>query len=320
MRISQLLGVVLAIFSSTVPAISQDYPSKEVQIIIPFSAGSATDTIARALARELSKHWEQPVNGVNIPGGGGTVAASKVFQADPDGYTLFIHGAFTINPSFHTSLPYNPSEDFTNVAPLVRQPLALLVSPSSHINSVSALIASAKDESHALKFGSPGTGSAAHLAAEKFCLDANLNIEHVPFKGGPETLQAISTGEVVFSFLPASIAKKFSDKNKVRVLAVTSRQRSSILPDVPSIAEAGMSDFEYNHWWGMWAPDDLPADILKKLETDIQFVLTTPDLQTLFDQMGAETMSMTSSDFTKLVSSDIESVKDLVKEAGIITE
>ncbi len=320
MKIYHLLIVLVAIFIYTIPAISQDYPSKEVQIIIPFSAGSATDTIARALARELSKRWEQPVNGVNIPGKGGIIAADKVAQAEADGYTLFIHGAFTINPSFHSSLPYNPSEDFTDIAPLVRQPLALLVSPSSPIKSVSTLIASAKDESQTLKFGSPGTGSAAHLAAEKFCLDANLTMEHVPFKGGPETLQAINAGEVIFSFLPASIAKKFSDKAKVRVLAVTSRQRSSILPDVPSIAEVGLSDFEYNHWWGMWAPDNLPADILKKLETDIKFVLTTPDLQMLFDKMGAETMSMTSSDFTKLVATEIESMKNLVKEAGILAK
>ena len=118
----------------------------------------------------------------------------------------------------------------------------------------------------------------------------------------------------------SSIAKKFADKNQVRVLAVTSRQRASILPDVPSIAEAGLSDFEYNHWWGMWAPDGLPAEVLKKLETDIQIVLTTPDLQRIFNQMGAEPMSMTSAEFTKLVASEMESISHIVQKAGIIKE
>ena len=179
------------------------------------------------------------------------------------------------------------------------------------------MIASAKDESKKYKFGSPGTGSAAHLAAEKFCLDANLKLQHIAFKGGPETIVAINAGEVIFSFLPASIAKKFSEKNKVRVLAVTSRQRASILPEVPSIAEAGLSDFEYNHWWGLWAPEGIPAEVLQKIETDTQLALTTPDLQQLFNQMGAEPMSMTSVEFTKFVSSEMESIKHLVKKAGL---
>ena len=302
------------------PAISQDYPSKLVQIIIPFSAGSATDTIARALATELSKHWAQPVKGVNIPGKGGIVAAAKAAQAEADGYTLFIHGAFTINPSIHSGLSYNPSKDFTNIAPLVRQPLALLVSPSSNIKTVSALLAFAKDESRVLKFGSPGTGSSAHLAAEKFCLDANIKMKHVPFTGGPEAIKAINNGDVIFCFLPVAFAKKIVDKNKVRVLAVTSRQRANILPDVPSIAETGLSDFDFNLWWGMWSPSGIPVHVLAKLETDIEFVLATTDLQQLFNQIGAEPMSMTSSEFTKFVSGEMESMKRLVKEAGIEPE
>lgn len=320
MILSKLLVAAVVIFCFASPAAAQTYPSKPIEIIIPFSAGSATDTLARTLATELTKHWGQPVNGVNIPGKGGVVAAGKVAKALPDGYTLFIHGAFTINPSFHSNLSYDSSEDFTNIAPLVRQSLALLVSPSSTIKSVSTLIASAKDESSQLKFGSPGKGSAAHLAAEKFCLDANIKMKHVPYKGGPEVIQALNVGEVVFSFLPASIAKKFAEKNKVRVLAVTSRQRANILPDVPSISEVGLNDFEYNHWWGIWAPKGVADDLLVKLETDLQLVVATPELQKLFEQIGAEPMSMTSPEFSKFVSSEMESMKHLVQEAGIVTE
>ena len=320
MRVDKLLIVVGLICCFSTPAVAQHYPSRPVQIIIPFSAGSATDTVARAVGTALSKHWLQAVNGKNIPGKGGIVAAAEVAQAEADGYTLFIHGAFTINPSIHSDLSYNPSKDFTHIAPLVRQPLALLVSPSSPIKTVSSLIAYAKDESRELTFGSPGTGSSAHLAAEKFCLDANIKVKHVPFTGGPETIKAINNGEIIFCFLPVAFAKKNLDNNKVRVLAVTSRQRASILPDVPSIAETGLSDFEFNHWWGMWSPSGLPAPVLRELETGIQSVLATPDLQQLFNKIGAKPMSMNSSEFTKFVASEMNSMERLAKEAGIITE
>ena len=158
---------------------AQDYPSKPVKVIIPFSAGSATDTIARGVSKKLSEIWGQPVVGENLPGKGGTIAASAVAQAPPDGYTLFVHSsAYVINPAFYNNLPYDPSKDFTDIAPLVRQPLALVVSPSSGIKSVSALIASVKSKPGQLKFGSPGTGSAAHLTALKFSLVTGINIEH----------------------------------------------------------------------------------------------------------------------------------------------
>lgn len=320
MRLDKLLIVVGVICCFSVLAVAQHYPSRPVQIIIPFSTGSATDTVARAVATALSEHWVQPVHGVNIPGKGGVVAAAEVAQAEADGYTLFIHGAFTINPSIHSGLSYNPSEDFTHIAPLVSQPLALLVSPSSPIKTVSALIAYAKDESREVRFGSPGTGSSAHLAAEKFCLDANIKMKHVPFTGGPEAIKAINSGEIIFCFLPVAFAKRNVDQNKVRVLAVTSRQRASILPDVPSLAETGLSDFDFNHWWGIWSPSGIPAKVLRELEIGIQSVLATPDLQQLFNKIGAKPMSMNSSEFTKFVASEMESVERLVKEAGISTE
>ncbi len=303
----------------TVSAVAQDYPTKPVKVIISFSVGSATDTIAREVSKKLSEMWGQPVVGQNIPGKGGTVAASAVSKAPPDGYTLFVHSsAYAINPSLNSNLPYDPSKDFTDIAALVRQPLALVVGPSPRIKSVSALIALAKSKPGQLKFGSPGTGSAAHLTAEKFRLAVGIDMEHVPFKGGPETVAAINAGEVIFSFLPMAFAKKSVDKDKkLMVLGVTSMQRSSVMPEVPTIAEDGLAGFEYNHWWGLWAPAAIPSSVVDKIEKDVGRALATPALKKLFLKIGAEPMIMTSTEFAKFVRNEMESVARIVKETGI---
>ena len=320
MKIISKLMVLVAILCFATETNAQDYPTKPVKVIIPFSAGSATDIIARGVSKELSEMWGQAVVGENLPGKGGTVAASAVAQAPPDGYTLFVHAAYVINPSFYSNLPYDPSKDFTDIVPLVRQPLALIVGPSSGIKTVSALIALVKSKPGQLKFGSPGTGSAAHLTAEKFRLETGINIEHVPFKGGPETVAATNGEKVTFSFLPVAIAKKSADKGKLVVLGVTSVQRASTMPEVPTIAEEGLAGFEYNHWWGLWAPAGIPASIVDKIEKDVARSLATPELRKLFSKIGAEPMNMTSTEFAKFVHNEMESVARIVKEAGIKPE
>ena len=321
MKIIHIPMLLVAIVCFTTMAAAQDYPTKPVKVIIPFSAGSATDTIARGVSKQLSKMWGQPVVGENIPGKGGTVAASAVAQAPADGYTLFVHSsAYAINPSLNSNLPYDPSKDFTDIAPLVRQPLALVVGPSSGIKSVSALIALVKSKPGQLKFGSPGTGSAAHLTAEKFKLVAGINIEHAPFKGGPETVAATNAGKVVFSFLPLAMAKKSANKGKLKVLGVTSVQRASAMPEVPTIAEEGLAGFEYNHWWGLWGPAGIPPSIVNQIEKDVAKSLVTPELGKLFSKIGAEPMIMSSSEFEKFVRNEMDSVERIVKEAGIKPE
>ena len=320
MKTISITMLLVAIMSFTAMADAQDYPTKPVKVIIPFSAGSATDIIARGVSKQLSELWGQPVVGENLPGKGGTVAAGAVAQAPPDGYTLFVHAAFVINPSFYSNLPYDPAKDFTDVAPLVRQPLALVVSPSSGIKSVSSLIALVKSKPGQLKFGSPGIGSAAHLTAEKFRLATGINIEHVPYKGGPETVAATNNEKVIFSFLPVAMAKKAKTAGKLVVLGVTSMQRSSALPGVPTIAEEGLAGFEYNHWWGLWGPAAIPADVVDMIEKDVARSLATPELRKLFAKIGAEPMSMTSAEFAKFVRNEMESVARIVKEAGIKPE
>jgi len=318
---SILMITIIMVFATTmcltINAGAQDYPTKPVKIIIPFSAGSATDTIARAVSKKLSEIWGQPVVAENLPGKGGTIGASAVAKAPPDGYTLFVYGAFAISPSFHSNLSYDPLKDFTDIAPLARQPLVLVVGPSVGIKSVSDLIAVAKSKPGQLKFGSPGTGSAAHLTAEKFRLVVGINMGHVPYKGGPETVAATNAGDVIFSFLPMALAKKSVKKGKLLALGVTSVKRSRAMPEVPTIVEAGLAGFEFSLWWGLWAPAAIPISVVDKIEKDVARSLATPELRKLFSKLGAEPMNMTSAEFTKFVRSEMESVARTVKETGI---
>jgi tripartite-type tricarboxylate transporter receptor subunit TctC len=316
-RMITIMMVFATTLCLTINAGAQDYPTKPVKVIVPFSAGSATDTIALAVSKKLSEIWGQPVVTENVPGKGGTIGASAVAKAPSDGYTLFVYGAFAISPFFHSNLPYDPLKDFTDIAPLVRQPLVLVVGPSVGIKSMSGLIAVAKSKPGQLKFGSPGTGSAAHLTAEKFRLVAGINMGHVPYKGGPETVKATNAGDVIFSFLPMALAKKTVKKGKLLALGVTSMQRSRAMPEVPTIAEAGLAGFEFSLWWGLWAPAAIPISVVDKIEKDVARSLATSELRKLFSKLGAEPMSMTSSEFAKFVRSEMESVARTVKEAGI---
>jgi tripartite-type tricarboxylate transporter receptor subunit TctC len=206
------------------------------------------------------------------------------------------------------------------IAPLVRQPLVLLVGPSVGIKSVSDLIRVAKSKPGQFKFGSPGTGSAAHLTAEKFRLMADISMRHVPYKGGPETVAATNSGDVIYSCLPMALAKKTVKKGKLLALAVTSAERSRAMPEVPTIAETGLAGFEFTMWWGLWAPAAIPTNIVDKIEEDVARSLATPELKKLFSKLGAEPMSMTSSDFTKFVRREMESVARIIKETGIKTK
>lgn len=316
-RISILIFTII-LFANV--AIAENYPCRPVKVIVPFSEGSATDIIARQLSNELAKIWGQPVTCENIPGRGGTIGAGIIAKAPSDGYTLFIHGAFTINPFFYENLPYEPLKDFTDIAPLAKQPLALVVSPTSNIKSVSALIAEAKANPGQLKYGSPGTGSAAHLTAEKFKIMAGVRVDHLPFKGGPETVAATNSGQVVFSFLPFAFAQKSAESGQLIILGVTSIQRTNLMPEVPTIAEEGLANFEYNHWWGLWAPAKLAAHVLGKIEKDVARALNAPELQKKFANIGAEPFIMNSSEFTKFVRSEMHSVENIAKEAGVKPE
>jgi tripartite-type tricarboxylate transporter receptor subunit TctC len=318
MRIARIvMGFAIGVCFA-VGAFAQDYPIKPVQVIVPFTAGSATDVLARAVSQKLSELWGQPVAVENRAGAGGVVGADAVAKAPPDGYTLLIHGSgHAVSPALYAKLPYDPMKDFTNIAPLAAQPFVLVVGPSAGVKNVSELIAAAKAKPGQLKFGSAGAGSGTHFVAEKFKIAAGIDVVHVPYKGGPEASADTITGQIMYWFPPLAIALNPVREGKLIALGVTSAERSGGLPEVPTVAEAGVAGFEDTTWWGIWAPASIPANVADKLAKDVARALAAPDLREKFAKLGFEPMSMTSAMFERFVRSEMEAAAHIAKTAGI---
>jgi len=317
MKFMRILLSFFIVALSAVFALATDYPAKSVKVIISFSAGSATDFVGRTVSEKLSETWKKPVVAENHPGTAGALVA----KAGADGYTLLMDSSgYVIRPSLKANLPYDPLKAFIDIAPLARQPLALIVGTSSRFNNVSDLLAAAKAEPGKIKFGSPGIGGAAHLATEEFNSKAGIDTKHVPFKGGPETIKATNSGAVQYSFLPVSLAVKGVKNGKLRILGITSAKRNNALPDVPTIAESGFPGFESYVWWGMWAPVGTPPEIVDKLAKDIGSVLADPDVLSNFKKRLFEPMVMSPEEFAGFVRSEMKKVEQIVKEAGMKPE
>lgn len=317
MKISKTLMIIASVICLAVSAGAQEYPAKAVKIIIPFTAGSATDFVARTVGQELSKIWAQPVVFENLAGAGGTIGTEAVAKSPPGGYTLLISGAYAASPSLYSTLPYNPDKDFVDIAPLARQPMAFLVGASSGLTSAAEVVAQAKARPGEIKFASPGIGSGAHLAAEKFNSKAGIKVVHIPFKGGPETIGATAKGVATYSLLPIAAAQKGVKAGKLHALAITDTKRSGALPDVPTLAEAGFAGAESIIWWGMWAPAGTPTGTLHKLENDIAKALASPAVLEKFKKRALEPMHMNSAEFSQFVRDEMKNVAQVVKDAGI---
>jgi len=299
-------------------ALAQSYPNKAVRLIVPFTAGSATDILARTFGQSLSETWGQPVIVENRPGAGGTIGAAVVAKSPPDGYTLLVHSAAqAYNASIYTDLPYDTSRDFVDVVPLAGQPNVLVVSPALGVKSVAELIALAKQKPGALNVGSAGTGSGTHINAEKFKLAAGIDVVHVPYKGTPEALNDTLAGRVSFFFSPISAALPNVREGKLLALGVSTAKRSSALPDVPTIAESGLPGFDYNLWVGVFAPAGTPPDVVDKINKDVDRALQTPDVKQRLATLGADPMPMTSAEFYKFVQGEIADSAKVIKAAGI---
>src|SRR5437867_7152809 len=296
----------------------QSYPNKPVHVVVPFTAGSATDILARTYGQKLSEMWSQPVVVDNRPGAGGTIGAAVVAKSAPDGYTLLVHSAAqAYNPSIYPSLPYDTVKDFIDVVPLGGQPNVLVVAPSLGVKTVAELIALAKQKPGQLNFGSAGTGSGTHINAEKFRLAAGIDVVHIPYKGTPEALTDTMAGRVSYFFSPISAALPNVREGKLVALAVSTAKRSSVLPNVPTVAEAGLPGFDYNLWVGLFAPAGTPPEIVDKINKDVNRVLQLPDVKERLANLGAEAMPMTPAEFKKFVHGEIEDSAKVVKAAGI---
>lgn len=308
----------LAVFIAPAAAQAQTYPARPVHIIVPFSPGSATDIVARAIGDKLAASLGQAVVVDNRPGAGGTIGAATVAAAAPDGYTLLITSSgHTVNPHLYANLPYDTLRDFAGVSTIADLPNVLIVAPGKGIRSVAQLIALAKSKPGQLNYASAGNGSATHMNAEKFRAAAGIDVVHIPFKGTPEGITEVIAGRVDYFFAPLVSALPLIKDGKVIALAVGSAKRSSVLPDVPTTLEAGVAGSDYNFWVGMLAPAKTPRDVIIRLNREVTKALQTPEVRERFANIGAEPMPMAPDQFDAFIRDEYAANARIVKAAGI---
>jgi len=296
----------------------QGYPAKPVRMIEPFGAGGGPDLIARAVSPKLSELWGQPVTVENDPGGGATAAPALVAKSPADGYTLLVNtSAQAYSAVFMKGLPYDALKDFIPVAPLTSQAYVLVTGKSSGITSIREFIAAAKARPGELKFGSAGVGTGTHVGAEKFNLEAGIRAVHAPGDTAPAAIADTVAGRTAYMIAPISYVQADIRAGNLHVLGVTTKKRSSLLPNVPTIAEAGVPGFDYPIWYGVWAPAGTPAVVVDKLAKDIARALAAPDVRDRLAKHGADAMSMTQPEFARFVLSESENAARIAKAAGI---
>jgi tripartite-type tricarboxylate transporter receptor subunit TctC len=321
----RLARVALAFLAlvAIAPAIrAQDaYPVKPVRILVPFPPGGAVDIVARTLADELGKRWPANIIIDNRPGAGGTIAADATAKAAPDGYTLVVVGSgHAIAPFLFRKLPYDIFADFTPIALLGSSPNLALVRSDSSIKNVADLIAAAHAKPGQLSYGHSGNGTSAHLAAELFKAMAKLDIVSVPYKGGVPALNDLLGGHIPLSFnnLPETIAMIRS--GAVRALAVTTAQRSPLVPDVPTFDEVGVKGYDTGVWWALLAPAGLPGDVKAKINRDAADAMKSPTVKERFQTLGAVPAGSTPEEVAAAIRADYDKWGPIIKVAGIVRE
>jgi tripartite-type tricarboxylate transporter receptor subunit TctC len=319
----RLLIAVATVFSlastwAQAPAagVAGDYPNKVVKVIVPFTAGSATDIMARIIGERLSASMGQAVVVENRPGAGGTLGAAQVAKSEPDGYTLLVVSTgHVVNPALYGNLPYDTVTDFAGITPLAALPSVLVVGAASPFKSVAELIAAAKAKPGQLNYASAGVGSATHVNAEKFRTDSGTQITHIPFKGTPETIVEVSSGRVDFMFTPVLASIPSIRDNRMRALAVSTAKRSTALPDVPTVAEAGLPGFVFDFWIGLLAPAKTPRVVVNKLNAEVRKVMAQPEVIERMAKLGAEPLPMTPERFDAYIKEEFITLGAVMKAA-----
>lgn len=297
--------------------LAQTFPSKPIRIIVPFTPGSATDTMARPIAERLSAALGQPVTIENRAGAGGTIGMNVVAKAPPDGYTLgVISVGHVVNPVLYANIPYDTLKDFAGVAPLASLPSALVVSPALGIRSVRELVAAAKVKPGSFNYATAGVGSGAHISAEKFRMATGIDALHVPFKGSPESLTETMGGRTQYTWTPLSTASGLIKEGRLLALAVSTPKRVPAFPDVPTIAEAGFPKGEFNFWVGLLAPAGTPREIVTRLNEEINKALVAPEMKERFAKLGAEPMVMAPAEFDAFLRDEYNVLTEVMRASG----
>jgi tripartite-type tricarboxylate transporter receptor subunit TctC len=312
-------SIVIATIAMVAPVCAQGYPTKPIELVVPFVAGGTTDNIARLMAQRFTESWSQTVIVNNRPGAGSAIGTSAVAKAAPDGHTLLVTTfAFAANPAL-AKVPFDPIKDFAPVTELASLPMMLLVHPSVPAKNLKEFIALAKASPTGLDYASSGPGTSTHLAAEMFNTMAGVRLVHVPYKGNAEVYNALLGGhiKVHFSLVPSGIAHVRA--GTLRVLAVTTEQRLPYLPDVPTVAESGFPAYEISSWQGVFAPAGTRPDVVTKINSELIELLKTPAMRERMAREGADPVGSSPQQFGARVASEVEKWAKVAKAAGLAT-
>jgi len=318
---SQGVLPALVLFSAVCAAQPQQFPTKPIRMIVGFTPGSEIDVVARLVNQEISDNWGQRVVVDNRSGAGGTVAGAIAAGAAPDGYTLFFNSvSHTASQALYSKLPYDTLRDFAGVSQATSAPNVLVVAPTQGIKSVKELLALARQKSGQINFGSAGVGSGTHITGEMFRLAAQLNVSHVPYKGVPELLADTVTGRIHYSFSPIGNTLAFVKDRRLIALAVTTTVRSPSLPEVPTVTESAIPGFEWDQWYGLFAPAKTPRAIVNQLSKEMARVLALSDIRERLAVRGSVPKPSTPEQFDKFVRAEVGKVTKAIKAGGIRIE
>ncbi len=322
--VSRFVGLLLA--AALVPAVAfaqtQGFPNRPVKLVIPYTPGAHADLLARTLAQKLSEEWGQPVVVENRPGGGGTIGTLAGSRAAPDGYTMLMTalGQLVIYPSMQSAPPYNAVTDFEPVVPLVRTPWVLFINKDIPASNVKEFIAWGKAKPGNLNGATPGLGTTNHLAIAMFQKDTGTKVETVHYNGSAQAIQDLIAGRTDFMF-DSLLSRRFVTDGKLKALAVTGGQRSQYAPELPTMIESGLPDFDVTVWFGIFMPPKTPADIVAKVNADVQKAMASKDVQDKLAVASFEYIyKMSPAEYREMVRKDSEKWSKVVKDSGIKAE
>jgi tripartite-type tricarboxylate transporter receptor subunit TctC len=313
---SNLLVAAVLVFSGAA-GWAQDFPSRQITIIVPFPAGGGNDTFARLIGQKLSTAFGRAVIVDNRPGASGNIGAEAVVRSAPDGHTLlYAASPIATSNAFYGKLAFDPQRDLAPVSMTALIPLVLVTHPSLPVRSVKELLALAKSKPGALSYGSGGTGSSGHLATELLKLKTGIDANHVPYRGAAPAQTALLGGEVQFAFLVIPLVRGHLKSGKMRALGISTRTRSSVLPDVPTLQEEGIADYEALQWHGFFAPVKTPLPIVERLHGEIVKALAAPEMKGRFATEGAEIVGSAPKEFATFFQADVTKWTDVLRRSG----
>jgi tripartite-type tricarboxylate transporter receptor subunit TctC len=312
------LAVLGASLTANGAAFAQgDWPSRPIHIVVPYSAGGPVDVVARVLGERLASYWGQPVVVDDKAGGNATIASEYVARAQPDGYTLLMAApAHTANPSL-MKLAYDTVKDFTAVSNIIEQPLVVVVHPSLPVHSVQELVALLKANPGKYNYGTSGAGGPQHLMGELFKAATGTQIAHIPYKGAAPAATAILSGETQISFGTPTNTMPYVREGRLRALAVSTRERSPFAPELPTLAELGLKDFNYYSWTGLFAPAGTPQPVVDKLYQGIKRALAEPQVRDKLLKSGMQPMGSSPEEFSRFIEEDMARSAKIIKQTGI---